>query len=142
MSVFSHLFHRGAPVVSDTSSLAAVAHGTADLQRMTPLAGAEAGAATHRLPLGIARYHIFDAPSGDLSTGPTRQPGVMPDHGYEPLRTPFGATGVPGAGRLRNVVNLDLSRNHHADGFPFASSDGRGSMQAPAMARQRRPPTT
>jgi hypothetical protein len=37
----------------------------------------------------------------------------MPGHDYEPLRTPFGETGIPGAGVERTLRDLDLAANRH-----------------------------
>ncbi|HZQ37756.1 MAG TPA: hypothetical protein VFD32_17625 [Dehalococcoidia bacterium] len=65
-------------------------------------------------PSGAGPYRVFDGPSYDRSNGPTHQPGVMPGHDYEPLRTPFGETGAPGAGVERNVRDLDLAANRHS----------------------------
>lgn len=81
------------------------------------------------------RFRVFDAPSGDVPGGPTHQPGVMPGHGYEALRTPFGDSGIPGTGRERNVTNLDLAANQHPDGYPFADANGRGTHLAPRLPR-------
>ena len=64
-------------------------------------------------PSSAGPYRVFDAPSFDHANGPTHQPGVMPGHDYEPLRTPFGETGAPGAGVERNVRDLDLAANRH-----------------------------
>lgn len=64
-------------------------------------------------PSGAGPYRVFDGPSFDHANGPTHQPGVMPGHGYAPLRTPFGETGTPGAGVERNVRDLDLAANRH-----------------------------
>ena len=64
-------------------------------------------------PSGAGPYRVFDGPSFDHANGPTHQPGVMPGHDYEPLRTPFGETGAPGAGVERNVRDLDLAANRH-----------------------------
>jgi hypothetical protein len=87
-------------------------------------------------PSGVGQYHVFDAPNADLPGGPTHQPGVMPGHGYEPLRTPFGQVGTPGAGLERNVTNLDLAANQHPDGSPFAAANGRSTRQVPSMNGQ------
>lgn len=59
------------------------------------------------------RYRVYDAPDADLPDGPTHQPGVRAGRDHEPLRTPFGDVGLPGAGVERNVIDLDLSRNRH-----------------------------
>jgi hypothetical protein len=64
-------------------------------------------------PSGAGPYRVFDGPSYDHANGPTDQPGVMPGYDYEPLRTPFGETGAPGAGLERNVRDLDLAANRH-----------------------------
>ncbi len=64
-------------------------------------------------PSGAGPYRVFDGPSFDHANGPTHQPGVMPGHDYEPLRTPFGETGAPGAGVERNVRDLALAANRH-----------------------------
>lgn len=64
-------------------------------------------------PSSAGPYRVFVGPSFDHANGPTHQPGVMPGHDYEPLRTPFGETGVPGAGVERNVRDLDLAANRH-----------------------------
>ncbi|HLZ72138.1 MAG TPA: hypothetical protein VKV26_19705 [Dehalococcoidia bacterium] len=64
-------------------------------------------------PSGAGPYRVFDGPSYDHANGPTHQAGVMPGHDYEPLRTPFGQTGTPGAGLERNLRDLDLAANRH-----------------------------
>jgi hypothetical protein len=64
-------------------------------------------------PVGAGPYRVFDGPSYDHANGPTHQPGVMPGHDYEPLRTPFGETGIPGAGVERTLRDLDLAANRH-----------------------------
>ena len=85
--------------------------------------------------LSTAPYHVYDAPSYDAPGGPTHQPGVLPGHGYEALRTPFGATGIAGDGRARNVTDLDLAANRHPDGFAFAAENGRSTHHLPVMQR-------
>lgn len=57
----------------------------------------------------------------DRSDGPTHQAGVKDADSLAPLRTPFGVTGTPGEGRERNVSDLDLAKNQHAEGSPFDS---------------------
>lgn len=117
MNIVSALFRRTRPAV------AAPLTNAAPVPRGSPV-------------LGVGKYNVFDAPSGDVPGGPTHQPGVMPGHGYEALRTPFGQTGVPGAGRERNLTDLDLAANQHPDGYAFADSDGRGTNRAPRPSRR------
>jgi hypothetical protein len=70
----------------------------------------------------IGPYHVYDTPSRDMQDGPTHQPGVFPGGEYAPLRTPFGDSGVPGAGRERNVTDLDLTKNQHPARRPAQTS--------------------
>lgn len=67
----------------------------------------------------VGPYHVLDATCGDQPDGPTHQPGVRPGRDHEPLRTPFGAVGLPGAGIERNVTDLDLTNNRHPATGPF-----------------------
>jgi hypothetical protein len=87
--------------------------------RMAARDGVSPAAATTMRPTvaglrGIGPYQLYDGPGYDLPDGPTHQPGVMPGRYHEPLRTPFSEVGVPGAGRERNVTDLDLHRNRRA----------------------------
>jgi hypothetical protein len=64
--------------------------------------------------------------------GPPTKWGVRPGPGYEPLRTPFGNAGVPGAGVERNVRDLDLTKNRHpATSRPVAQrANGERAIQS------------
>lgn len=133
------LFHRADPFVTAPLVVSPPVQGVPEAQHVRPAAESAGATAIVPLPFGFGRYRVFDAPSGDVAGGPTHQPGVMPGHGYEALRTPFGETGTPGAGRERNVIDLDLAANHHPDGLPFAAANGRGTHQVPNMQRQTPP---
>lgn len=65
---------------------------------------------------GVSCFDVFDGPSYDPIDGPTHQPGVRPGRYHEPLRTPFGEVGVPGALLEHEVTDLDLVRNRHRPG--------------------------
>lgn len=67
--------------------------------------------------MSVGPYRVYDAPDSDQLDGPTHQPGAVPGSSHEPLRTPFGVVGVPGAGHERDVVDLDLTKNRHAAGI-------------------------
>ena len=74
----------------------------------------------------VGSYQVFAAADSDQLDGPTHQSGVFPGRLHEALRTPFGEVGVAGAGLERNVTDLDLRKNHHADDSPYyGPGDGR-----------------
>ncbi len=99
--------------------------------RMTPRITAEPADAWARVNGEDRSTEAFEQRSGyvvetsnlgfDLQNGPTAQPGVRGQHGYEALRTPFGEMGTPGEGKERNVSDLDLSSNRHPESGPFDS---------------------
>lgn len=137
MTMLKTLFHRAKPIMTAPLASASSVQDVLAVRRARPLTGLGGGTKASPLPFRFGQYHVFDAPSGDVPGGPTHQPGVMPGHGYEALRTPFGQTGTPGAGRGRNVTDLDLAANRHPDGYPFAAANGRSTRKVPVMQRQK-----
>jgi len=118
-------------VARATSPMGSIAAHTSVSSHMEPSRLTAEGAATGQVSPRDRSDAGFEHSSGyivessgrsyDQPDGPTHQSGVRDPRSLEPLRTPFGSTGTPGAPEERNVFDTDLTKNRHPDGDPFGS---------------------